>query len=325
MGLNYLNLPGSGGVSTPDSTALGITGDIDLRCRVAASDFTPAATSVLMCKGDLGGAEWRFYIATSGQLVFNWWDSGATQRNATSSVVTGLTDGTFKWARVTLDVDNGSGGHDVKFWLSDDNVTYTQLGTTQNAGAFTTSIGDLTKTLYFGSQASVFLLTGKMSRAQVYSGIGGTLVVDADFSSATPGASSFAESANNATVTLSGGPAIVDATPPTLSAASINSAGTTLSLTFSESVTGVSAADYALSGGATLSNTSGSGTAWTMTISPPVQRGQMRTLSYTGTATVDAASNALATFSGAAVTNNSTASPGSSAALAGAFGFGFGL
>lgn len=101
-----------------------------------------------------------------------------------------------------------------------------------------------------------------------------------------------------------------DTTPPTQTAASINSAGTTLSLTFSESVTGVSATDYTLSTGQTLSAATGSGTAWTMTITPAVNSGAAPTLAYAGTATVDGAGNALATFSGHAITNGSTHSGG---------------
>lgn len=116
---------------------------------------------------------------------------------------------------------------------------------------------------------------------------------------------------------------LVDSTAPTVTAKSINSLGTTLSLTFSESVTGVSASDYALSGGHTLSSATGTGTAWSMTISAAVNDAETITLTYTGTATKDASNNLLATFSGSAVTNNSTVDatapgvPGSVAVLAG--------
>jgi hypothetical protein len=99
---------------------------------------------------------------------------------------------------------------------------------------------------------------------------------------------------------------VPDTTPPTITTRSINAAGNMVSFTTSEDVTGVSAADFSLSGGATLSNTTGSGTSWSMAISPIVHQGQTRTLSYSGTATKDLANNSLAVFSGAAVTNNST-------------------
>jgi putative flippase GtrA len=95
-----------------------------------------------------------------------------------------------------------------------------------------------------------------------------------------------------------------DRTAPTVSAA-IDAAGTTLTLTFSESVTGVSAADFALSTGQALSNAEGAGTTWTLTTAQ-VYDDETPTLVYSGTAVEDAAGNALAAFSGAAITNNST-------------------
>lgn len=98
----------------------------------------------------------------------------------------------------------------------------------------------------------------------------------------------------------------VDETVPTLDAAEIDATGTVLTLAFSEAVTGVSAADFTLSTGQTLSAATGSGTEWDLTISPAVMAGATPTLAYTGTAIVDAASNALATSSGAAITNGST-------------------
>jgi hypothetical protein len=48
-GEDFVLLPGASGdyVSTPDAAALDITGDLDLRVRVAMDDWTPAAESIL--------------------------------------------------------------------------------------------------------------------------------------------------------------------------------------------------------------------------------------------------------------------------------------
>jgi hypothetical protein len=96
-----------------------------------------------------------------------------------------------------------------------------------------------------------------------------------------------------------------DSTAPTLVSATVDVAGTTLTLVFSEAVTGVATADFALSGSHALSNVGGSGTTWTMTCGQ-VNQGETLTLNYTGTAVKDLANNQMATFSGTAVTNNST-------------------
>lgn len=95
-----------------------------------------------------------------------------------------------------------------------------------------------------------------------------------------------------------------DVTAPTVVSRTIDADGDTLTLVFSEAVTDVTAADFALSG-ATLSSATGAGDTWSMAISPVVYQGAAPTLSFTGPTVKDAAENFLANFSGEAVTNNS--------------------
>ncbi len=180
-----LYLPGTSGsyVSAPDAASLDITGDIDLRVQVALNDWTPASVNVLMAKLQTAGQfSWYFYVGTDGKLVLIHYADGTTARSAQSTVGTGLTDGTAKWVRATLDVDNGSSGRDVKFWMSDDGSSWTQLGTTVTTSG-TSSIYSGTSQLEIGSYLAGGGLNaaGKFYRAQVYNGIGGTLVADADF------------------------------------------------------------------------------------------------------------------------------------------------
>jgi hypothetical protein len=106
---------------------------------------------------------------------------------------------------------------------------------------------------------------------------------------------------------------VTDTTPPTVTGASIDTAGTTLTLTLSEScvLTGGSASNFALSTGQTLSALSVSTTSATMTISPAVLSDATPTLAYTqpGNGIEDVAGNDLVTFSEQAITNNSTQTP----------------
>lgn len=106
--------------------------------------------------------------------------------------------------------------------------------------------------------------------------------------------------------------------PPTLSSAVIGTNGTSLTLTFSEAVTGFASgaegfALTGLSGGATtLTYASGNGTSSVvMTISRTVAQGETGgSLAYTaGDITASANGLALANFSGTGVTNNSTQTP----------------
>jgi hypothetical protein len=105
-----------------------------------------------------------------------------------------------------------------------------------------------------------------------------------------------------------------DTTAPTVSSAAINTTGTSLTLTMSETVSigsgGSGGFTLSASGGAaTLTYASGSGSsALVYTISRPIQYGETVTRSYTQPVNgiEDLAGNDLASFSGAAVTNGST-------------------
>jgi hypothetical protein len=112
-----------------------------------------------------------------------------------------------------------------------------------------------------------------------------------------------------------------DSTPPVVSSASVNAAGTTLTVNFTETgsppvlpASGATGFSLAASGGAvTLSGWTRTGTApgyFTATTSRTIRVGETLTLAYsssTGNVTDSATPpNALATFSGTAVTNGST-------------------
>ncbi|MEU8756211.1 hypothetical protein AB0C88_37565 [Streptomyces chartreusis] len=189
-GMDFVRLPGGSGdyVSTPDAAALDIVGDLDIRARVALDDWTPAAESTLVAKYTATGNQRSYALAvtTAGALIFRWSEDGTAEKTETSSVVTGFTNGTVHWVRATLDVDNGASDAAVNFYTSDDGVTWTALGATQLNGA-TTSVFASTAVLELGTQTggTVNRTTGRIYRAQVLSGIGGTSVAAPVASAAT--------------------------------------------------------------------------------------------------------------------------------------------
>ena len=206
----YLYLPGiaSNYASTPDAAALDIAGDIDVRVKVALDDWTPSVQSGFMSKWTPTGNQrsWRFSVVSNGSLQAEWSADGTSSSIAhTSSAVAGISDGTTKWIRWTLDVDNGASGYDSKFWTSDDGINWTQLGTTQT-GVATTSIFASTAILEIGTSLSGGTHSrGKFFRAQVLNGIGGTVAFDANFETSITSLlqTSFTESSTNAaTVTI---------------------------------------------------------------------------------------------------------------------------
>lgn len=105
-----------------------------------------------------------------------------------------------------------------------------------------------------------------------------------------------------------------DSTPPTVSTKTIGTSGTTLTLGLDETCSngsgGSGGVTLSASGGAvTATYSSGSGSSsFVYNLSRTVYQGETVTVSYTqpGSGIEDAAGNDLATFSGSAVTNNST-------------------
>lgn len=203
-GRNYVYLSGvaSNNMQVPDEAALDITGDIDIRAYVALDDWTPAAANTFLAKYDTGGFSWRWNVASDGLLSFRWTADNTTNNTAVSTVATGITDGTAKWVRVTLDVDNGASGRDIKFFLSDDGVTWTQLGSTVTQ-AGVTSIFSGTANLRISSQGNATApAAGKFYRAQIFNGIDGTKVLDVDTSVITSGAATSFTALTGQTVTI---------------------------------------------------------------------------------------------------------------------------
>ena len=206
----YLNLTGASGSAayTLDAAALDITGDIDLRARVAPSDWTPAANATLVGKGSLAGNQFSYSlgVTTTGALILAWSTTGAVGGilTATSTAAVSAADGETRWVRATLDVDAGGGNRAVRFYTSTDDthdhaaVSWTQLGSTVTT-AGTTSIWSGTAVAAIGALADdTARLTGKVYAAAILSGIGGTVVAAPDFTDGnrwTAGATSGTDSA----------------------------------------------------------------------------------------------------------------------------------
>lgn len=283
-GYNYM--PGITGnyMSTPDSAALDITGDITAVAKVNMPDWTPASSNTFLCKWNTTGNQrsYAFQINAAGRLEFYWSVAGAVLVGTTATASVPFTDGQTGYVAASLDVDNGASGYDLKFWTSTDGTTWTQLGTTIVGGA-TTSIFAGTALLEIGSLigGTASLMTGKMIQAQVYDGLrdlnaatGGTLVFDANLATKTVGADTFTESSSNAaTVTINGDIAklgdgrvsIVSGTPGTASTISKTSGTVSCDyLTVQDSTAATTVPFYA---GANSVNVSGN-TNWTFTAPP---------------------------------------------------------
>lgn len=210
---NALLLNGVAGNSATslNSAPLRITGDIQIDAEIAFSSYTLTTRQTIVAKYNSTADDrgYWFYVqgsatGTAGALVFQWSTDGtaATVRTAESTVALPVSAYEKIHVRATLDVDNGAGGYTVRFFWSVDGAAWSQLGSDVTV-ASTTSIFASTWTLEIGTLQLTQLSVGAIYRVQIYNGIGGPLVFDADFTAQSKLATSFTEdSSNAATVTI---------------------------------------------------------------------------------------------------------------------------
>lgn len=209
---NYLSLTGASGsyASTPDSDALDITGDLDLRARLSLSDWTPAALQSALTKYFSAGNQRSYLLQVTSTGLLSLWLSpdgtGASANQATSTVATGIADGTAKWIRATWRKSDRR----TQFFLSDDGSTWTQLGTDVTHPV--SSVFASTSVLSIGGkpQDNAELLAGRVYSASVRNGIDGTVVAKFDAADTTAGTTSFASRTTGETWTVSSPAAIND-------------------------------------------------------------------------------------------------------------------
>lgn len=202
--------------STPDAAVLDIVGDIDVRVDAELAvwgedvDVT-SGTTELIGKYNVTGNQrsWRLTVNVAGQLDLTWSPDGTAQLTALSDPIP-ATPGSRLSVRATLDVNNGASGWTAVFYTSTTAGTsgpWTQLGspftlagvTSIFSGSATLNVGDIPN-LAFGNPAR------KIYKAEVRSGIAGTIVANPDFTAQTVGATSFTDTAPSArTWTVSAG------------------------------------------------------------------------------------------------------------------------
>jgi len=209
---NYLRLQGVAGsfASTPDSAAVSVIADIDIRVKLAMDDWTPAAIAGLMDKrGGAGERSWYWRLVTTGFMDFRWSNDGTAETVIGATAAIAAADGQALWLRVTLDVNNGAGGNAIKFYTSSDGLLWTQLGATVTT-AGVTSIFDSNAAVGVGN---INPFPGKVYYAELRNGIDGPVVAKFDPSEAKPGAASFESHFTKETWTINGAAEIVEYLP----------------------------------------------------------------------------------------------------------------
>lgn len=122
-----------------------ITGDIDIRVQITPAAWVSGMDQSLVSRWDAGGngRSFLFILKQNGGLGLNWSATGsaALGEKDSNAQLTGLVNGQPYWVRCTLDVDNGAGGNDLKFYSSPDGITWAQLGSTITTAGTTALFG----------------------------------------------------------------------------------------------------------------------------------------------------------------------------------------
>lgn len=211
-----LDLSGLHGVeaTAPDTVALGITGDIDIRLDATIPQWRIALGIALCAKYKVTGEQrsWALWANAAGRVVMRWNTAGtaASAVTVTSTAPVPVTSGR-QALRVTVDVDNGAGGNTVRFYTADTiSGSWVPLGDpVVTAGV--TSLFDSTAGLEVGDIGDFTLSPAARSihAFELRSGIGGAIVANPDMALQTAGATSFADAAGN-TWTVAGGAELTD-------------------------------------------------------------------------------------------------------------------
>lgn len=223
-------------VETADKAVLDITGDIDIRIEIEPHEWYAGGQAgiVLAAKYDNAttNRSWFWAVQPDGKIRFFWSADGNNPVTngtvVTSTVAADFTVGRIA-LRVTLDVNNGSGGHTLNFYTSDSITgTWTQLGATVVDSSGTTSIfnsaagvqvgacvnGNGALPFSNGADNEVLLpLRGKLYAFRLYNGIAGTLVANADVAAQAVDTTSWSDglgTPNTWTVVANGGGGITN-------------------------------------------------------------------------------------------------------------------
>lgn len=175
-GQQYMWSPAVSGnyASTPHASANDITGNIEFVMQLAADAWTGVGTRALMSKvnpNTAAGEAYSLGITNTGVLQLAISD-GSVESAPVSTAAVPFSAGQTGWIKANWNVTGTA-----KFYTSTDGVIWTQLGTDVSATARTPQSKNLP--LEVGSRTGgIATFNGKIFRAQLYNGIGGTLVAD---------------------------------------------------------------------------------------------------------------------------------------------------
>ncbi|MGW1119250.1 hypothetical protein ACWD5B_19415 [Streptomyces tanashiensis] len=182
------------GASTPDTAALDITGDIDIRFDATLDRWVtspPAQPTDLAGKYSTASNQRSWMLQERGGRIYLEWSPDGTATLSAQSTVGAAVPPSRRMAwRATLDVNNGAGGWTATFYTAETIAgPWTQLGDPVT-GSGVTSIFNSTTALKVGDATNLAYSkpSGEIHAFELRNGIGGTVVANPNFTAQTPGA-----------------------------------------------------------------------------------------------------------------------------------------
>ena len=159
-----------------------ITGDLDVRVKVALDNWASGSNQVLLAQWSSASTRvFSFQVNSSGTLGLGLsTDGSAALTTATSTVAPTVSAGATLWVRATVDVDNGASQRVITFYTSLDGDTWTQLGNVVTvSGAITLFGGNPPVTLGARFTSSLYTdrAVGTFYWVEVRNGINGPSLI----------------------------------------------------------------------------------------------------------------------------------------------------
>jgi len=173
-------------ISTPDTAALDVTGDLDIRIEITPDSWRPDQTTILASKYLSSGGQrsWVLELTSAGALQLRPSSDGLVPTQIGTSTVPVPADAGRLALRAVYDVDNGAGNRQWLFYTAPSiDGPWTQLG----AAVVGTGVGSVfagTANLVIGADsegdflAATRVFHGAVHAFQVRNGIGGPIVAN---------------------------------------------------------------------------------------------------------------------------------------------------
>lgn len=114
----------TGYATTPDTAAISVTGDIDLRCYANLDAWTTTSAQFFLSKD----ASYQFYVINGRLAALIYPTVGTVRAFQSDGTALPVSNGFALWVRVTVDIDNGASLSVATFYTSTDGSNWTALG-----------------------------------------------------------------------------------------------------------------------------------------------------------------------------------------------------